>query len=367
MNLPKFLSVGVLAGALMALTSPSLALQHEGHDHDDHEQHHHAEPWVAKWTDAEIGRVADLLSGTWRTLEAIPEHDSESRGASKIVMQIWPVPIEDVPNALIVETSREDEMDAPYRYAVFSMYRYKNAIRLRTYELRWNEARQQVLGGTWASPGEFPSMSRADLIATLDVQLTGSGNAYSGQTPYPYPTGAHGAVEMTSSIQLSPTRLVTGDRGMDADGNVVWGADKSSEWTWQKIENPAKIIDFGGGLIAVEYYRPAGESNAPGDTLHMHYSGWTRDGNQFDSSRTRDRTFAVEIPSPGRLIDGWNTGLADMTVGTKRRLIIPGHLAYGEQGMPRANIPPNATLYFEVELMHLQKLAAPAAEPAKED
>jgi len=92
-----------------------------------------------------------------------------------------------------------------------------------------------------------------------------------------------------------------------------------------------------------------------GDVVKVHYSGWISEGGQkgamFDSSLKRGTPFTFELGARN-VIAGWDEGVALMKVGEKRRLIIPGNLAYGEQGFPGV-IPPNAILIFDVELLEV--------------
>ncbi|XP_014366286.1 FK506-binding protein 2 isoform X1 [Papilio machaon] len=88
-----------------------------------------------------------------------------------------------------------------------------------------------------------------------------------------------------------------------------------------------------------------------GDMLTMHYTGTLENGHKFDASYDRDQPFTFQL-GVGQVIKGWDQGLVDMCVGEKRKLTIPSSLGYGERGAGNV-IPPHATLYFEVELIHI--------------
>ena len=93
----------------------------------------------------------------------------------------------------------------------------------------------------------------------------------------------------------------------------------------------------------------AGAEALNGRTVDVHYTGWRTDGTKFDSSLDRGRVFSFPLGA-GRVIQGWDMGVAGMKVGGRRKLTIPPHLGYGSRGAGGL-IPPNATLVFEVELI----------------
>ena len=100
-----------------------------------------------------------------------------------------------------------------------------------------------------------------------------------------------------------------------------------------------------------------GDGPAPqrGQTCSVHYTGWLwqgAKGKKFDSSVDRGRPFSFPV-GEGQVIPGWDEGVATMKVGGKRELLIPAELVYGARGAGR-DIPPNATLIFEVELLDVK-------------
>ena len=110
-----------------------------------------------------------------------------------------------------------------------------------------------------------------------------------------------------------------------------------------------------GGLIKTDTVIGKGKEAVPGAMVQVNYSGWLYDakaadkhGAKFDSSIGRG-PFSFPLGA-GRVIKGWDQGVAGMKVGGKRTLIIPSELAYGQRGAGGV-IPPGATLVFDVELL----------------
>lgn len=103
-------------------------------------------------------------------------------------------------------------------------------------------------------------------------------------------------------------------------------------------------------LIVQDLIVGTGKEAKDGDTVDVRYVGVLRkDGKEFDSSWKRaDNNFSFTLGG-GQVIQGWDQGVVGMKVGGRRRLIIPGELAYGAAGSP-PTIPANAALVFDVDL-----------------
>ena len=114
-----------------------------------------------------------------------------------------------------------------------------------------------------------------------------------------------------------------------------------------------------GELERIDEQVGTGALAAPGSEVTVHYTGWLYDGRepdrrgaQFDSSRTRGEPLTFLLGA-GRVIRGWDDGVAGMRVGGKRVLMIPPEYGYGRRGAGDA-IPPLASLVFEVELLDVK-------------
>ena len=107
------------------------------------------------------------------------------------------------------------------------------------------------------------------------------------------------------------------------------------------------------GLMYFMENEGTGDKPKASDVVKVHYTGSLVDGTVFDSSVKRGTP--IEFPiGVGRVIAGWDEGIALLSVGGKAKLIIPSELGYGARGAGGV-IPPNATLIFDVELIDIVK------------
>jgi FKBP-type peptidyl-prolyl cis-trans isomerase len=125
------------------------------------------------------------------------------------------------------------------------------------------------------------------------------------------------------------------------------------------VKSPAVATKTASGLIYLITRKGAGRFPKKGELVVVHYTGTLTNGVKFDSSRDRDEPFPFELGA-GRVIKGWDEGIARLHVGDQAILVIPAQLGYGARGAGDGAIPPNATLIFIVELVEIR-----AKSPAK--
>ena len=115
---------------------------------------------------------------------------------------------------------------------------------------------------------------------------------------------------------------------------------------------PQAGVTTASGLTYVITHRANGKRPTAGQTVLVHYTGTLTDGTKFDSSHDRKEPIAFPL-GKGRVIKGWDEGIAQLGVGDKAVLVIPPQIGYGAKGAGGV-IPPNATLIFVVELVDVR-------------
>jgi FKBP-type peptidyl-prolyl cis-trans isomerase FklB len=124
------------------------------------------------------------------------------------------------------------------------------------------------------------------------------------------------------------------------------------------VENKTRegVVALPSGLQYKILKQGTGDKPTLEDTVICNYKGTLINGTEFDASDKHGGAASFQVKG---VIGGWTEALQLMPVGSKWQLFVPSNLAYGPQGPP--DIGPNATLIFEVELVSIQKAAAPAA------
>ncbi|MCP9928701.1 FKBP-type peptidyl-prolyl cis-trans isomerase [Cyanobium sp. CH-040] len=173
----------------------------------------------------------------------------------------------------------------------------------------------------------------------------------------PVPVAERGAFELDPD-DPNPTLFT-----MAPGGDSLPESDSMTENNPPSDQQLAQASALGGELVApkervtesglrITDLTPGdGPEAKAGQTVVVNYRGTLENGREFDSSYGRG-PFSFPLGA-GRVIRGWDEGVAGMQVGGKRKLVIPPDLAYGERGAGGV-IPPNATLIFEVELLEIR-------------
>jgi len=150
--------------------------------------------------------------------------------------------------------------------------------------------------------------------------------------------------------QMAGEQSATTETGMAPDTAATAMSDTAAG---APSMEKAEMVTTASGLKYIDMVVGTGAMPQAGQTVTVHYTGWLKDGTEFDSSVRRGQPFQFPI-GRGAVIKGWDEGVGTMKVGGKRKLVIPPALAYGEAGTGGGRIPPNAELVFDVELLGVQ-------------
>lgn len=209
----------------------------------------------------------------------------------------------------------------------------------------------------WLRTGKkFDSSRERDTPFTFNL---GTGRVIGG-----WEIGFAGMKEGGKRKLMIPSALAYGEQGA-GNGVIPPGADLLFEIelldvvvppTQAELLKPApgmsgELVEKKNGLGWIDLKVGSGETARNGRTVTMQYTGWLLDGTKFDSSRDRGKPFSFQLGA-GRVIQGWDQGVLGMKVGGRRQLNIPAKLGYGKSGAGD-DIPPNADLVFEVELIRV--------------
>jgi FKBP-type peptidyl-prolyl cis-trans isomerase FkpA len=164
---------------------------------------------------------------------------------------------------------------------------------------------------------------------------------------------------MTDTVEKKKTTIEIEVYGpkvdkLHQDRRVARGALEKKQGTAAveaAAREPGAVKTAAGAVVRITKPVPTGESPQPTDKVQVHYTGKLLDGTVFDTSR-KPNGQPVTFPLNG-VIKCWTEGVGKMKVGEQATLTCPSDTAYGEGG--QRNIPPGATLVFDVELLKIEK------------
>lgn len=216
--------------------------------------------------------------------------------------------------------------------------------------------------GTQPNPGDKVHVHYAGRLSTGEP----FDNSYDRGQPFSFPLGAGRVIKGWDegigylSVGDSATLVIPPDLGYGSNDRpkIPGGSTLIFDVQLMKVEEKVVIKQYDtegmdavtttSGLQIIKLNETEGVQAEAGKTVDVHYSGFLTDGTMFDSSVERGQPISFPLGT-GRVIKGWDEGIALMRVGEKAKLIIPAELGYGSRAT--GPIPANSTLIFDVELV----------------
>ncbi|MEQ8317292.1 MAG: CpcT/CpeT family chromophore lyase [Phycisphaerales bacterium] len=336
----------LLAPAWLACAQPAPAPS-GNFDEEENEPAPRPSLFVGQPIDADISRLTSMLEGSWKTMSSV----GEGEDAGVLWMHMLPFETELLGRAIYVEVHADDTPWEPVRQAIFRVYRYGDALRLRTYEFRDPE-RARMLTSLWLTPDHMPleEIRLEELLATKDLRFDRATGGYAGETIQAYPTPDSGSVEMTSAMRVRPDRIVSEDTFYGVDATPIPG---TGAITWERGTSLVTASVGEDGLAVITY--DAGKTDDPptdeGDMVLLNYEAWRTDGTIFDS--TFERGLAMRVAYPLRVVGGFKKGIEPLFEGVRRKIVIPPELGFGDVVMQ--NLPAGSTLVFHIHIIRVEQ------------
>ena len=189
----------------------------------------------------------------------------------------------------------------------------------------WLDNNHTVFGKVVEGQNVVDAISQGDKIETLEIVRVGA------------QAEAYNAVEAFRTFEGSRAKRIEEDK-------------KAAEAELDKLATGFKKTESGLRYQIIQ--EGNGTKAEKGKNVSVHYKGQLADGTVFDSSYKRNQPIDFPV-GVGQVISGWDEGIQLLKVGDKARFVIPSHLGYGSRGAGGV-IPPDATLIFDVELMHVK-------------
>ncbi|MDR1725049.1 MAG: FKBP-type peptidyl-prolyl cis-trans isomerase [Bacteroidales bacterium] len=176
----------------------------------------------------------------------------------------------------------------------------------------------------------------------IDILITGIKNAVNG-------TDESGMTNTDKQQTMQRWQQTEQEKRQAINAELSKGAKAEGKLFLEKNKKEEGVRETESGLQYKVIKEGDGKKPKTTDNVHVHYHGTLINGNVFDSSVQRGEPISFPL---NQVIAGWTEGLQLMSVGSKYRLFIPSHLAYGDQSV--GTIPAGSTLIFDVELLDIK-------------